>query len=212
MLHSFIGLLIGIEKKNDVFSLKDLFTFLVKDKILYISMIFFVITNYMNAAFLGVYLKDIGFSETNISESWLVSVLFEFIATYFIFNLLKNKITIYQIIFISIIGSAIRFILYSYFLVPDMTLVLIAATGHFFTWGLMHLALVEVIKNKYKQNLHHLKECLQIYSIIRYFGGPLFVSILASFIISFSYDLYWYLAALFPIIGFFLIIKLKWNK
>jgi len=200
------------KSKQFFFKLTELYNFVKTEILLFIFIILMIFQNSANALYFGIYLKELNFSEVQISSTWLISLLFSFLAEFYIYNKIKNKFPLIKIIIFTSLFTSLRFILYMFLVPGNINLVYIVASGHFFTWGMLHLSIMDYIKNKFKNDLLHLKETIQIYSFLRYGIIPILISLIAGIIIPISFNIFWFITAITSLIALYFMFKIENRK
>lgn len=196
------------DNKEDIFNFNKLLDFIKIHFLFLVSLFLLSLSNYYNASYLGVYLKDLNYSENVVTWAWISAIVFELIGNLLLYKFFKNKLGLEYVLLLSVIFNFIRFYLYTTIGVNDFNFIIMLGFFHIFTWSFIHLIIMDNIRLKFKHDTE-LKETLQLYSIIRYFIGPFVASLSAILLYNDYINLFWIIGGTTPLFGFFILKFLK---
>ena len=130
-------------------------------------------------AFIGIYLKQFGYSTVDTSILLSIGIFFEIIAFY-IAHYLFNRFDYKTLFYVASLVTGFRLVFFDMF-VENFVILGITQALHFFTFGLFYASFMNILKNVYKTNIN---KALQIFN--GYIDGVL----KSLFIFVFAYLLY----------------------
>ncbi len=148
--------------------------------------------------FFSIFLKDIGYSEFQISSLWALAVFAELILFLLMFKVQKF-LSLKSILSISLIFSMLRWLLI--FLYPNNFLMLILAQlFHAFSFGSFHAAAVQWVGKTFSVNNQGQGQAF--YSAIGFGAGGAIGALISGFLWDFDPNFVWIFAFLASFLGF----------
>ena len=129
-------------------------------------------------AFIGIYLKEFGYSTIDTSILLSVGIFFEIVA-FFCAHILFKIFDYKKLFFLASLITGFRLIFFDVF-INSFTLLAITQALHFFTFGIFYASFMNILKTIYKEDIN---KALQIYN--GYIDGiikSIFIFILAFFL------------------------------